>query len=62
MKSANPLKPFADLRNEEFQGTVISNPYWEKRNGLDTDGDGDDDADDDDDDDHVIHDARRSNL
>ena len=62
MKSADPLIPPADLRNEEIQYTVVTNPYWEKMNAVDTDGDGDDDADDDDDDEHGNHDARRSDL
>ena len=62
MKSTDPLIPPADLRNEEIQWTVVTNPYWEKMNVVDTDGDGDDDADDDDDDEHGNHDVRRSDL
>ena len=52
MKSANPLIPPADVRNEEIQETVVTNPYWEKMIANDIDGDGDDDADDGDDDEH----------
>ena len=62
MKSADPLIPPADLRNEEVQSTPVTNPYWEKTNATVTDGDGDDDAGDDDDDEHGSHDARRSDL
>ena len=62
MKSANTLIPPADLGNEEIQYTVVTNPYWEKTNAVDTDGDGDDDDDDDDDDEHGNHDAGSSNL
>ena len=46
MRSADPLLPLADLRNEEIQWTVVTNPYWEKMNASDIAGDGDDDADD----------------
>ena len=62
MRSADPLIPPADLRNEEIQKTVVTNPYWEKMNASDIDGDGDDDADDGDDDEHGNQDARRSDL
>ena len=62
MKSADPPIPPADLRNEEIQLAVVTNPYWEKMNAVDTDGAGDDDAADDDDDERGYHDARRSDL
>ena len=60
-KSADPLIPVADLR-DQIQKIVVTNPYWEKMNAIDTDGDGDDDADDGDDDEHGNHDARRLDL
>ena len=62
MKSTDPLIPPADLRNEEIQWNVVTNPYWEQRSAVDTDGDADDDADDVDDDEHGNQDARRSDL
>ena len=62
MKSADPLIPPADFRNEEIRKIVFTNPYWEKKNAIDLDGDGDDDADDGDDDEHGNQDARRSDL
>ena len=42
MKSADPLIPLADLRNEEIQQTVVTNPYWERMSANDIDGDDDD--------------------
>ena len=52
----------ANVRNEEIQKTVVTNPYWEKMNASDVDGDGDDDADNGDDDEHGNQVARRSDL
>ena len=62
MRSADPLIPPADLRNEEIQWTVVTNPYWEKMNAGDIDGDGDDDADDGDDAEHGNLNVRRSDV
>ena len=62
MKSADPLIPPADLRNEEIQYTVVTSPYCEKMKAIDIDCDGNDDADDGDDDEHGNQDARRPDL
>ena len=62
MESTNPLIPPADLRNEEIQKTVVTNPYSKNMNVIDIDGDGDDDAHDGDDTEHGNQDARRSDL
>ena len=62
LRSADPLLPHADLRNEEIQKTVVTNPYSKKMNVIDIDGDGDDDAADVDDAEQGNHDAGRSVL
>ena len=62
MRSADPPIPPADLRNEEIQKTVVTNPCSKKMNVIDIDGDGDDDAHDGDDTEHGNQDARRSGL
>ena len=62
MGSTDPQILPADLRNEEVQSTVVTNPYSEKMSVIDHDGDGDDDTDDGDDDEHGNQDTRRSDL
>ena len=47
---------------KNIKKTVVTNPYWEKMNAIDTGGDGDDDADDGDGDEHGNQDAPRSDL
>ena len=62
MKSADPLIPPADLRNENVQLTVVTNPYSQKMNVSDLGGGGDDPAHAGDDAEHGHQDARRSDL
>ena len=45
-RSPDPPLPPADLKNEDFQLTVVTNAKSEKMSASDNDGDGDDDEDD----------------
>ena len=45
-RSPDPPLPPADLKNEDFQLTVVTNAKSEKMNASDIDGHGDDDEDD----------------
>ena len=45
-RSPDPPLPPADLKNEDFQWTVVTNAKSEKMSASDNDDDGDDDEDD----------------